>query len=96
VRATAPQETPGVSWANSPGAAQDRPHQTTPDGTQQNASAGREQAASELAAREPHQEDKADLLETTILVGGSSKPAMVELRGIEPLTSSMPWMRSTN
>lgn len=27
---------------------------------------------------------------------GSSKAAMVELRGIEPLTSSMPWKRSAN
>lgn len=40
--------------------------------------------ASELAAREPRQETEADLLETALWARGSSKPAMVELGGIEP------------
>ena len=35
-----------------------------------------------------------DLL--TDFVGCSSKPRQVELRGFEPLTSSMPWRRATN
>jgi site-specific DNA recombinase len=38
----------------------------------------------------------ANLLAMSLAGHGSSKDAMVELRGIEPLTSSMPWKRSTN
>ncbi len=37
-----------------------------------------------------------DLLTAALAGNGWSKAAMVELRGIEPLTSSMPWKRSAN
>ena len=40
-------------------------------------------------------DDRAILLVTALSGGGSSKKAMVDLRGLEPLTSSMPWRRST-
>ncbi len=39
---------------------------------------------------------KAALLTAALSGDGSGKAAMVELRGIEPLTFSMPWRRSTN
>lgn len=50
-----------------------------------------EQAVAELA--EPFNELAPDTLSH---VGGSSKSTTVELRGFEPLTSSMPWKRATN
>ena len=49
-------------------------------------------AAKTLADRET----KAGLLTAALLGDGLSKTVMVELRGIEPLASSMPWKRSTN
>jgi hypothetical protein len=57
-----------------------------PQGHQQSTNAERENAASEPAAREPHQETEADLLATACLDRGSSKPAMVETMGLEPTT----------
>jgi hypothetical protein len=33
---------------------------------------------------------------TTMTKGGLTRGSMVELRGLEPLTSSMPWKRATN
>ncbi len=47
-------------------------------------------------AGEVASQTKAGLLMATFSVGGSSKAAMVELRGFEPLTSCMPCKRSTN
>ena len=44
----------------------------------------------------PAQESLADLLQPVSLDGGWSKTAMVELRGLEPLTPSMPWRCATS
>jgi hypothetical protein len=33
---------------------------------------------------------------STTMKGGPTRGLMVELRGLEPLTSSMPWKRATN
>jgi hypothetical protein len=50
----------------------------------------------QLACSSTDGSTKADLLALALSGQGSSKTAMVELKGIEPLTSSMPWKRSAN